>query len=129
MKSSQLNSSENPSASSPRDNPCFSTDSTVAALNVYADDERSYLLPYALLLYVELAANPAREKDPEAPPEKLMIHFAQADVIVLGSGLRRLESEIQKCELKIVKSIDRRYAAAIKTHVAAVTITLKEETP
>ena len=37
MKSSQLNTSENPpaiSASSPRDNPCLGSDSTIAALEV-----------------------------------------------------------------------------------------------
>jgi hypothetical protein len=36
---------------------------------------------------------------------------------------------IQKYELKFVKSLDRRYAAALKTHVAAVTITFTKETP
>jgi hypothetical protein len=45
-------------------------------------------------------------------------------VIVLGSGLKRLEQEIQKYELKFVKSADRRLAATLKTHIAAVTVTL-----
>ena len=52
MKSSQLNTSENPttSASNPRDNPCLGSDSTIAALDAFADDGISYLLPYAQFL-------------------------------------------------------------------------------
>ena len=45
--------------------------------------------------------------------------------VILGSGLHRLEEEIQKYELKFVKSADRRLAATLKTHIAAVTVTDK----
>jgi hypothetical protein len=129
MKSSQLNTSENPtiSASSPRDNPCLGSDSTIAALDVFADDGISYLLPYAQFLFAERISNPALEKEPDAPPEKMLIRFASANVVVLGSGLKTLERAIQKYELKFVKSADRRYAATFKTHVAAVTVTLAKE--
>ena len=128
MKSSQLNN-ENPpaSASSPRDNPCLERDSTIAALEAIADSGISYLLPYAQFLYAEKIPNPALEKEPDAPPEKMLIHFACADVVVLGSGLKRLEQDIQKYELKFVKSADRRLAATLKTHIAAVTVTLTKE--
>jgi hypothetical protein len=67
------------------------------------------------------------ENEPDVPPEKMRIHFACADVIVLGNGLKRLEAEIQKYELKFVKSADRRLAAALKTHIAAVIVTLTKE--
>ena len=129
MKSSQLNSENQPtaSASSPRDNPCLERDSTIAALKVIADDGISYLLPYAQFMYAEKISNPALEKEPDAPPEKILIHFACADVVVLGSGLKRLEAEIQKYELKFVKSADRRLAATLKTHIAAATVTLTKE--
>jgi hypothetical protein len=63
------------SASSPRDNPCLGT-IPIAALAVLTDDGISYLLPYAQFLYAERTANPALEKEPEAPPEKMSIHFA-----------------------------------------------------
>jgi hypothetical protein len=130
MKSSQPNTSDNPpaiSASSPRDNPCLDRDSTIAALEAMADDGISYLLPYAQFLYAEKIPNPALEKEPDAPPEKVLIRFACADVVILGSGLKRLTQEIQKYELKFVKSADRRLAAKLNTHVAAVTITLAKE--
>jgi hypothetical protein len=127
MKSSELNLNDNPSASSLRDNPCFTTDLTIAALEVIADDGISYLLPYAQFLYAERMPNPAPEKEPDAPPEQMVIHFARADVVVLGSGLKRLEQNIQKYELKFVKSADRRLAETLNTHVTAVAVTLTEE--
>jgi hypothetical protein len=113
--------------SSPRDNPCLERDSTIAALEAIADDGISYLLPYAQFLYAEKIPNPALEKEPDAPPEKMLIHFARADVVILGSGLKRLMQEIQKYELKFVKSADRRFAATLKTHIAAITVTLTKE--
>lgn len=125
-----MNTNANPaeaSAPSSRDNPCYSHDPTVAALNVFADDEHSYQLPYAQFLYAEMTPNPALEKNAGAPPEKLLICFAVAEVAVHGSGLKFLERAIQKYELKFVKSADRRYAAALKTHIASVTITFNQE--
>ena len=110
------------SASSTRDNPCYGIDSNVASLNVYADDEHSYFLPYAQLLYAEIIPNPALEKNTDAPPEKLVICFAAAEVTVLGSGLQAVARKIQKCDLNFVKAIDRRLAATLKTHVVAVTV-------
>ena len=125
-----MNSNELPpteSASNPRDNPCLGSDPNIAALEIIADDGISYLLPYAQFLYAERISNPALEKEPDAPPEKMLIHFVSANVVVLGSGLKRLEAEIQKYELKFVKSADRRLAATLKTHIAAVTVTLTKE--
>ena len=127
MKSSQPNTSDNPSVSSPRDNPCLDRDSTIVALKVIADDGISYLLPYAQFLYAEKISNPALEKEPDAPPEKMRICFACGEVIVLGSGLKRLEQDIQKYELKFVKSVDRRLATTLNTHIAAVTVALTKE--
>ena len=69
-----MNTNANPaeaSASSSRDNPCYGNDPTVAALNVFTDDEHSYQLPYAQFLYAEMTPNPALEKNADAPPEKL----------------------------------------------------------
>jgi hypothetical protein len=125
-----MNINANPaaaSASSSRDNPCYGNDPAVATVNVFADDERSFQLPYAQFLYAELTPNPALQKDADAPPERLMIFFAVANVTLLGSGLRYLERAIQKYELRFVKSAARRYASALKTHVAAVAVTFDGE--
>ena len=130
MKSNHMNTNENPpatSGSSPRDNPCLGTDSTIAALDVFADDGISYLLPYAQFLFAERISNPALEKEPDAPPEKMLIRFALADVVVLGSGLKAIERGLQKYELKFVKAADRRRAATLNTFVASVAITLTKK--
>ncbi|HTL73266.1 MAG TPA: hypothetical protein VL863_08180 [bacterium] len=130
MKSSSLNPSDNPSTesqSNSRDNPCLGSDLQITALNVIADDGISYLLPYAQFLLAERVSNPVLENMPEAPPEKMLIRFVAAEVVVVGSGLKVVERMIQKCELKFVKSADRRFAATLKTHIAAVTITLTKE--
>lgn len=127
-----MNTNANPptaSASNSRDNPCYEIDSGVAALNVAADDGRSYLLPYAQFLHAERAANPALESKPDSPLEKLSLHFATAEVALLGSGLKAVERAIQKCELKFVKAADRRFASTLKTHIAAVVITFTKPTP
>lgn len=123
MKSSELSHTDSPStsASSPRDNPCFGTDSAAAALNILADDGASYLLPYAQFLSAERLSNPALEQEAAAPPENMLIRFALAKVVVLGSGLKRLEQCLQRYELKFVKSMDRRLAATLNTHIAAIT--------
>ena len=127
-----MNTNEPPpteSASNPRDNPSYGTDSTVATLNVVADDGRSYQLPYAQFLYAEMISNPALETKPDAPPEKLLVCFAVAEVAVLGSGLKAVERAVQKYELRFVKAADRRDATAFKTHIAAVAIAFTKETP
>jgi hypothetical protein len=120
-----MNTNPNPdeaSVSSPRDNPCYGGDPNVAALNVFADDEHSYFLPYAQLLYAEIITNPALEKNADAPPEKLLICFAVAEVTVLGSGLQAIARKIQRCDLNFLKAVDRRFVATLKTHVAAVAV-------
>ena len=115
------------SACSTRDNPCYGIDPNVASLNVYADDEHSYLLPYAQLLYAETIPNPALEKHADAPPEKLVICFAAAEVTVQGSGLQAVARKIQKCDLNFLKAVDRRFAASLKTHVVAVAVKFSKQ--
>ena len=78
MKSNQINSNEQPPATSvsdSRDHPCIGHDVNAAAFAVRTDDGLSYLLPFAQFLYAKRTANPALEKAPEAPPEKMSIHF------------------------------------------------------
>ena len=57
----------------------------------------------------------------------MSIHFGCAEVILLGSGLKRLESWLQKNELSFVMSADSRLAAGYDTLITAVTFTLTKE--
>ncbi len=124
-----MNTNEAPPIESPssRNNPCFGNDPTTAALNVFADDGHSYLLPYAQFLSAERFSNPALEQEPDAAPEKMLIRFAQAEIVVLGSGLGAVERDLQEYELQFVKSAPRRFAGLLNTHIAAVTITFTKE--
>jgi hypothetical protein len=106
---------------------CARSNPNITSLQVFADDQHSYLLPYAQFLYAEMVANPALDKAADAPPQKLLIHFVMADVVVLGSGLTWLEHWIQNAELGYIKPADRRYAAALKIHVASATVTFTKE--
>ena len=115
------------SPSRPHDDLCFGRSPNITALQVCADDQHSYLFPYAQFLYAEMIANPILEKEADAPPQKLVICFAQAEVTVLGSGLNYLERGIQQYELEYIKPADRHYAAALKTHVASATVTFTKD--
>lgn len=81
-------------------------------------------MPYAQFLYAERTANPVLETETDAPPEKLLLHFATVDVALLGCGLKAVERAVQRYELKSVQAAERRFAAALKTHIAAVSVTL-----
>ena len=119
-----------PNAASPssvHDDLCAGSNPNTAALQVFADDKHSYLFPYAQFLYAEMVANPALEKEADAPPQKMLICFAQAEVTVLGSGLVWLERWIQKAELGYIKPADRRYAAALKIHVASAIVNFNKD--
>jgi len=94
---------------------------------VLTDDGISYLLPFAQFLYAKRTANPALDKAPEAPPEKMSIHFVGAEVVVLGSGLKRLERWLQGYELSFVMSADSRLSAVYDTLITTVTLTLTKE--
>jgi hypothetical protein len=108
---------------------CYSSDSSTAVLEVFADNGISYLLPYAQFLRAERLANPALEKEPDAPPEKMLLHFGQAEVVILGSGLKFVADGIRKYDLKYVKSADRllTFNPALGAHIAAITVTLTKE--
>ena len=67
------------------------------------------------------------EKNTVAPPEKLSICFAAAEVTVLGSGPHAVARKIQKCDLNFVKAVDPGYAVAFKPHVSVVTISFTKE--
>ena len=125
-----MNNTNQPNAASPsslRDDLCVGKSAKVTALQVFADDQHSYLFPYAQFLYAEMVANPALDKEADAPPQMMLICFTQAEVTVLGSGLIWLERWIQQYELEYIKPADRRYAAALKTHVASATVTFNKD--
>ena len=114
---------------------CYGTDSQVATPNVITDHQRSYQLAYVHFTYSELAANPALEQKPDAPPQRLVIHFSMAVVTVLGAALHPIDKAVQKNDLKYVQrgSLDaaklERRPAGSATVVVSVAITFTEDKP
>jgi hypothetical protein len=75
-----MNTNEHPpteSAFRPDHNPCFGSDTQIAALNVFADDGNSYLLPYAQFLSAERFSNPALEQEAGRPAGKNVDRFCR----------------------------------------------------
>jgi hypothetical protein len=115
------------SASDVKQPECFGTDPKVRGVNVLTSDGRSCGLPFAQYLDSELVANPALETDPDAPTEKLTIHFVSATVTVLGTGIKRIQDGLLGSDLGFIKPLDRRFAGKIRGHVAEVRIDYHRE--
>ena len=76
------------------------------------------------LLHYRLEPNSMEEK--HAPPEKLTLAFATADVVILGWKLSALANHLRDGDLLWVRSLPARYAGldrSTKTFVASISIT------
>jgi len=75
------------------------------------------------LLHYRLEPNSSDQTD--APPEKLMIAFATADVVILGMKLSTLANHLRDGDLLSVRALPSRYANLDrnKTYVASITVT------
>ena len=75
------------------------------------------------LLHYRLEPNSIDEKD--APPEKLTLVFATADVVILGWKLSTLANHLRDGDLLYVRSGHANYAnlERSKTCVASITVT------
>ena len=107
-------------------NPCFGSDTQIAALNfVFADDGNSYLLLHAQLLSAERFSNPALEQELDAPPEKMLIRFLRLRHCARPRQcIKRLEGELQKYELKFCEIGGSPFGGHPElAHITAVTLT------
>ena len=120
-----MNTKLNPpseSASDVKHQECFGTDPKVHGVSVLTSDGRNCGLPFAQFLDSELIANPALESEPDAPTEKLTIHFVSATVTVLGTGIKRIQDGLLGSDLKFIRPLDRRLAEPVRGHVAEVRV-------
>jgi hypothetical protein len=108
---------------------CFETEPiNLIALGVAADDQRQYMFSYTQYLYSESSANPALEDKPDAPPQRLEIHFTVGTVAIVGCGLEPLARAVQKGELKSVWRLTKRSLDPnSKTHVNSVTVAIHQK--
>ena len=89
---------------------------------VLTEDQRRGFHTGQLIDY-RLEPNSSEEKD--APPDKLTLAFATADVVVLGWKLTSLAEHLRDGDLLSVRAMPSRYAGLdrFKTFVASVTVT------
>jgi len=89
---------------------------------VLAEDQRRGFHTGQLIDY-RLEPNSSDEKD--APPDKLTLAFATADVVILGWKLSSLAEHLRDGDLLYVRSLPARYAGLdrSKTFVASISVT------
>jgi hypothetical protein len=112
--------------------PNFDKDSCYAASGKYCaciefhlpDDKRRGFHTSQLIEYT-LEANPDAVEDKTAPPQKLVLAFSTADVVILGWRLGRLADLLRENELATVHVLSKRYAdlAPARPFVASIIIT------
>ena len=89
---------------------------------VLAEDQRRGFHTGQLIHY-RLEPNSSDEKD--APPDKLTLALATADVVVLGWKLSSLAEHLRDGDLLSVRAMPSRYAGLerFKTFVASISVT------
>jgi len=70
---------------------CWTTDPNARAIRIEASPDRTLLLPFDQFVYSELTVTDTGQH--------LRLIFASHEVTVTGTGLRRIESALQRMEL------------------------------
>ena len=100
-----------------------------ASISILADDGRTY--GFATSQYVDFVheANPGMQNDLGAPPERMRLRFATAEVMILGSRLERIASALSEGQLRGLKAISRRYARVLKSGpmIFSIAVALKND--
>ena len=89
-----------------------STPAHCNSVRVHADDHRLYAFSLSHYLDSVVEANPHR--GPGDPPERLALRFATGEIVVLGSGLDRVEEALSEGRLRGMKVIEARLASQLR---------------
>ena len=82
------------------------------------------------MIHYSLGQNPDVEDDKNEPPQKLVLAFSTADVVILGWRLGHIADKLQENELASVQVLPKRYGELDKKmpFVASIKITpIKKE--
>ena len=79
---------------------CWTTDPNARAIRVEASPDRTLLLPFDQFVYSELTVTDTGQE--------LRLVFASHEVSVTGTGLRRIESALQRMELASISATSGR---------------------
>ena len=106
-----------------KENPCLQTaHKHCACIEFILSDRDRHGFATGQLLHYHLGANDEEGKD--APPEKLFIAFATADVTLTGWRLGRISDHLCEGNLLAVRAVSIRYAdlEPSRPHVARIAI-------
>ena len=110
----------------PTKDQCYtSSNKYCACVEFHLDGEHRYGFHASQLIDYTLEPNPDVGEDKTAPPQKLVLAFSTADVVILGWRLGRLADLLRENELATVHMLPTRYAdlESVKPFVVSITIT------
>jgi|SRR5882672_371392 len=84
-----------------------------ASIRIKADDRRTY--SFAMSHYIDGVVEANSNREANAPPERLVLRFTTGEVTALGSGLERIEDRLAEGHLRGLKTVEPRYACALKS--------------
>jgi hypothetical protein len=110
---------------------CYTTSAKYCfAIEFYPDEHNRHGFPASQLIHYSLGQNPDVEDDKNEPPQKLVLAFSTADVVILGWRLGHIADKLQENELASVQVLPKRYGELDKKmpFVASIKITpIKKE--
>jgi hypothetical protein len=90
---------------------CYTTSvKYCACIEFHLDEERRRGFHTSQLIDYTLEPNPHAEDDKTGPPQKLVLAFSTADVVILGWRLGRLADLLRENNLATVHVLSKRYA-------------------
>jgi hypothetical protein len=105
---------------------CYSTAGKYCAcIEFHLSDHKRRGFSTSQLIDYTLEPNPDAGDDKNAPPQKLMLVFSTADVVVLGWRLGFLADKLQQNDLATIRLLPKRYGELDRSapFVTAITIT------
>jgi len=95
----------------PEHDSCYTTAGKYCAcIEFHPDEHRRHGFHTSQLIEYTLEPNPDAEDNKNAPPDKLALAFATADVVILGWRLGLLTEKLRENELATVHVRPKRYA-------------------
>src|SRR5882672_8640919 len=84
-----------------------------ASVRIRADDRRTYA--FAVSHYLDAVLEAGSSHGAGVPPERLVLRFTTGEITALGSGLERIEDKLAEGHLRGLKTVEPRYACALKS--------------
>jgi hypothetical protein len=105
---------------------CYTTTNKYCAcIEFQLDKENRHGFHTGQLIDYTLGPNPDARDDKHAPPQKLVLAFSTADVVILGWRLEYLAAKLCESELATVRILPKRYEDVdrFKSFIASITVT------